>query len=129
MALPVGPEVTPVATNTMEAAPLHYNLDAGEDCGEVSVGGPSSAVQPLPTASVDLTVVPPAPATSAQDHTEDVLTLLSPPPANASLSAIVASQSPLSRTGDFPGSLPSATVAVPTYPSRRVTSPIFQGPL
>lgn len=76
MALSVGTEVTPVATATMNAAPLNHYVDVGEDWKEVSVGGTSPASQLLPMALVNPCAVPPAPATPIQNHTEEAPTSL-----------------------------------------------------
>lgn len=69
VAIPVGPKTILVAA-TMETATLHYHIDVGEDWADIWVGEPSSASQPLPTASVNLTAVLPTRGTLVQDHTE-----------------------------------------------------------
>lgn len=87
VAPPAGLKVTPVATITMRAAPLHYYVDVSKDLREVLVGGPSPAFQQLSTASVHFTAVPPPSNFPVQDHNEEA-------PMSLRLPAAIASQHP-----------------------------------
>lgn len=68
--------MTLVATATMDAALLHYNVDDGKDWGKLLLASTSFASPPFPAALVSPSPVPTCPVTPLQNHTEEAATSL-----------------------------------------------------